>query len=117
MWVACLGPVEDGGAQAGVQAELMALAALGRGVAVELGEQVAGVHRGGQGQAPWALQLLGPGTDCLGQQPAHKTAEHKVWRGRLQGVLCERTQKVRLDSTLGDRNIMVDNQSTIPTLT
>lgn len=84
--MACLGPVEDGGPQAGVQAELVPLAALGRGVAVELGEQVAGVHRGGQGQAPWPLELLRPRTDCLGQQPAHATAEQKAWWGRPKGV-------------------------------
>ena len=90
--MACLGPVEDGGPQAGVQAELMALAALGRGIAVELGEQVAGVHRGGQGQAPWPLKLLGPWADCLGQQPAHTTAEQKVCCKRVPGVLmCRHT--------------------------
>ena len=74
----CLSPVEYGRPQAGVQAKLVTLAALGRSVAVELGEQVAGVHRRGQGQTPWPLELLGPWTHRLGQQPTQTTAKQAL---------------------------------------
>ena len=65
-----LGPVEDGGTKAGLQAELMPV--LLSDVSIELGEQVAGVHdRGGYGQARRALEFLAPGAAWLGQQPTH----------------------------------------------
>ena len=88
MWRAYLGPVEDGGPQAGVQAKLMTLAALGCSVA-ELGEQVAGVHHGGgQGQTPGPLELLGSWTNCLCQQPAHKSRSKSCVK-TLQSCHCQ----------------------------
>lgn len=86
MGMACLSPVEDGGPQAGVQAKLMTLAAFGGSIAIELSEQVARVHGGGQGQPPWPLELLGPWTSRLGQQPAHRAAQQALSWGAVQGT-------------------------------
>ncbi len=60
--------MEDGGAKAGLQAELMPV--LLSDVSIQLGEQVARVQdRGGYGQARRALELLAPGAAWVGQQP------------------------------------------------
>ena len=63
-----LGPVEDGGAKAGLQAELMPV--LLSDVSIQLGEQVPRVQdKGGYAQARRALEHLAPGAGWVGQQP------------------------------------------------